>query len=421
MRWNSLLLPLALIGGLALAAALIGTTGGGRAGTAAEAHVVVDGPVECGSHVTIAVYLDSIDARTSDLGQRVGLGAYNVALHYPNDALRPADRDATRVVLPDSAPTVDGAALRQWIPGSPYSDLFTGELWFGAFSYAGSVNPSKSISEIDVVDGMEERERGGADVAKVAPLLLGTFDLVTGKPGTHVAELTLTAVDSSMAGLEYANDKIDIPIEVKDGPCAKFAEIEPPPTYPPTMPPFEGWDKIPTPDPYPDDITPTAGELADLGDACAGGAEYVTKYRGDRLCLPPGWSMTSDPSASDVATVTANNPGTVQQGHGVNIVIDRRGANGAITARIAVTVLAAEPYSITRCELPTNVPRLGSLCIHGRHDGRSMLPAGTWRMIGVNLAPSKWAVVQIFEDGDTAALAAIQREALEILISLEGA
>ncbi len=414
MRWNSVLLPVCLIAGIGLAAALIGTTGGGRAGTAAEAHVVVDGPVECGSHVTIDVFLDAIDARTSDLGQPVGLGAYNLALHYPNDALRPADRDATRVVVPDGAPTVDGATGRQWIPGGMYSDLFTGELWSGAFSYVGSPNPSKSMGAIEVVDGVDARERGGVDVAKVAPLHLGTFDLVTGKPGTHVAELTLTVVDSSMASLEYANDKIAIPIEVKDGPCATFAAIEPPPTHPPAPPPFEGWDKIPTPDPYPDDITPAAGELADLGDACATGRQYHIATRGMDLCLPAGWSVTHDPSPGQIETAQRNSPNAV-----AGALFELRNAEGTTIAGVSVTILGGEPFSLTKCEIPVTAPDLGSVCIYARGPGGHLMPV-YWRLIGVTTEAGQWATIAIYDIGSQAEQEALQREALEIVKSMKG-
>lgn len=412
MTRSTLILPLALVGGFAVAA-LLTTISGGDAGTEATAHAVTRGPVPCGSNAVIEVYLDSLDARTSDLGQPVGLGAFSVVLHYPNDALRPAASGGA--VTPADAETVDGTAGRQWIapPRNGDGDVFHGEFGFGAFSYIGPANPSGDVADVAVTEDLAARERAGIAIMKDAPLLLGTFELVTGKTGMHQARIELELVDSSNDVASYSVNSVPVEIEVTDGPCAKFAEIDPPPTYPPAPPPWEGWDKIPTPDPYPDDITPTT-EFDDLGDACESGQPYTIVTRGIDLCLPPRWAVQHDPSPEQVETARLSSPNAL-----ASALFERESPEGITTAEVSVTILGGEPYSLTKCEFPVTIPDLGTVCMYARGP-RGHLMEIYWRLIGVTTKAGQWVTIAVHDTKNQEEMEQAQREALELVQSMRG-
>lgn len=411
MRRTAVVLAVAL--GLGLAVLL-------RVGTAdtpdreATLRLEIAKDASCGTQVRGEVYVEGLSERTSRLGSPVGLGAYNIVVSYPPQAFRLASDAPTAADLaaaPIAGDALGDGQVRTWVSGRPVESEVDGAITFGAFSYVGSPNTSRTIDKVDVVDDQKERELAGTRPGE-GGLLLGTFQLMPVAPGEYTIEVDVELVDSSVDVLEYENPPLRTSVVVAPDGCA---DVPPLPTVTPppvvrTLPSDWEYDDIPTPRPHPNEI-PADEVLRDIPDVCAYAPLRAARAVEGGLCLPAGWELVSDPAWDS----------TPIPGKGGNVYLNlERNAGSEAVARISIQLTnASEPFSVTQCSSPVSDATLGKICLHEANDSRdSILMPGTWRLIGITTPSGRFIVIEVNDYGDTEAKRALQQEAVGIVAAL---
>lgn len=361
---------------------------------------------ECGGELAGSLYLHVLDGRVSRAGEVVGLGAYSVTVQYPAGAFDLQESSA-QVPAREAIRTRDGAAERTWIAAPVVRDSRQGSITFGAFSYVGAPNEAARLDGVDVTDDTAAREEGGL-LPGGQRLLLGSFNAIARSAGTHAIRVEAELADSSLDVLPYRVDGIEAIVEVGGTQCEPLEA--PPAAEPPTvtMPPLTG--TIATPRTHPNAIPFVAAQLEQLPDVCAGVARAAVVGADQAICLPEGWRVVDDPGPEAQAQPR---PGTPY----VALILESE-RDGKRIARVGVHLSGPEPFSVTQCSEPART-ELGIICVHEQNSERdSMLPAGTWRMLGITTEAERYTLIELFDLEDPDAQQSAQRESLAVVRSL---
>ncbi len=404
MKRNTLLIALALFAGGVIALAI---RAGNADSPAPEATWSISLPDEagCGAEITGNVYLNELPERISRQGVSVALGAYEVTVKYPREAFElPAERPQV-AELPVLA-TDGSAATRTFIASPGYRDEANGTDSFGAFSSVGAPNESRTIEGIDATDDVKAREEAGL-APGAEPIFLGSFGLIARSPGKPTVDISIMLLDSSIDVLEYEADSIQQTVEITGSDCPAFMPA-PTPTATETslqVPPLTDYNAIPTPRPYPNEVSPDSA-LQNLPDVCATGARVTTLAIPVALCLPAGWAVTEDPGPE---------AGAVPKPGKRHVVV--RLSKGDL-ATIGIYLSGPDPYSITGCSKPAEIVA-GRMCVHEENgDSDSLLMRGTWRFVGITTSEKRHVVIAVNDMGDLVAQQEAQKEGIAIVSAL---